>query len=279
MALIGRIRAPERYQDRPRGFFYSRDPTEEAPMSRRQFTTARRGSMPDHLAPAAATVRGLLECDETYFLESRPEEPHLVAWRGSRQSRDAGVETLLDAAGGHPLLPDRGRGEAGPVRLSDVAGRTNSAAMHTSQQLFGRYQLALLLPSGNDGARRAWLLVRRDRDFGDDDVALASTVLPLLAAVDRLNGRPALVETPDPGGSADTAALWSRLSPREREVVDLLVAGLTAHRMGSILGISPRTVGKHLQNAYDKLGQHDRLVIALEHEKLTETGALEALGA
>lgn len=73
--------------------------------------------------------------------------------------------------------------------------------------------------------------------------------------------------TPSRTGPSATDNPFARLSPRERQVIDLLVAGCTAHRIGSVLGISPRTVSKHLQNAYDKLGHHDRLVIAVEHRR------------
>lgn len=118
--------------------------------------------------------------------------------------------------------------------------------VHEGSSPLGRYQLALTpTPSG-----LTWLLVRADRDFGADDLRRAKGLCPLLVAVDRLV--PPL----------DRA---STLSRREREVIDLLVTGCTARRMASILGISPRTVGKHLQNAYGKLGHHDRLLIAVQH--------------
>ena len=48
------------------------------------------------------------------------------------------------------------------------------------------------------------------------------------------------------------------LTPREREVLRWLAAGKTDRDIGAILGISPRTVHKHLQHIYEKLGVETR---------------------
>jgi DNA-binding CsgD family transcriptional regulator len=56
-------------------------------------------------------------------------------------------------------------------------------------------------------------------------------------------------------------AAWGvgpRLTPREREVLDRLAGGKTDRDIGQILGISPRTVHKHLQRIYEKLGVETR---------------------
>lgn len=53
------------------------------------------------------------------------------------------------------------------------------------------------------------------------------------------------------------------LTEREHQVLRALAHGATAHAIGHQLGISERTVGKHLENIYAKLGVHDRLDAAL----------------
>lgn len=50
------------------------------------------------------------------------------------------------------------------------------------------------------------------------------------------------------------------LTKREVEVLTLLSQGLKVRSMASRLGVSPRTVNKHLANVYQKLGAHDRMV-------------------
>jgi DNA-binding CsgD family transcriptional regulator len=55
------------------------------------------------------------------------------------------------------------------------------------------------------------------------------------------------------------------LSPREREILELVADGLTNAQVARTLWISPGTVRKHLENAYEKLDVH------------TRTGAVAAL--
>jgi DNA-binding NarL/FixJ family response regulator len=49
------------------------------------------------------------------------------------------------------------------------------------------------------------------------------------------------------------------LSPREREVLDLLAQGLTGEDVAARLGLSPETVRTHVRNAMDKLEAHTRV--------------------
>ncbi len=48
------------------------------------------------------------------------------------------------------------------------------------------------------------------------------------------------------------------LTPREREILALVASGRTNGELARILWISPHTVRKHLENAFDKLGVHTR---------------------
>lgn len=57
-----------------------------------------------------------------------------------------------------------------------------------------------------------------------------------------------------PGPAAPTEALTAR----EQEVMRWLAGGKTDRDIGDILGISPRTVHKHLQRIYEKLGVETR---------------------
>ena len=49
------------------------------------------------------------------------------------------------------------------------------------------------------------------------------------------------------------------LTPRESEVMLKLTSGRTARAIARELGVSERTVRKHLEHVYEKLGVHDRL--------------------
>jgi DNA-binding NarL/FixJ family response regulator len=66
--------------------------------------------------------------------------------------------------------------------------------------------------------------------------------------------------------------LLAQLTPRERELLQLLAEGLDDAAMAERLGISPKTVGNHMVHVLDKLGVHSRLqalVLAVHHGLVT----------
>ncbi|CAN5550932.1 helix-turn-helix transcriptional regulator [soil metagenome] len=70
------------------------------------------------------------------------------------------------------------------------------------------------------------------------------------------------------GGGDDSSGDPFGLSKREREVLQVASEGLTDAEIGERLGISPRTVGRHLQSLYTKLGVNSRTAAvsrAFEH--------------
>lgn len=52
------------------------------------------------------------------------------------------------------------------------------------------------------------------------------------------------------------------LTPREREILELVAAGLTNAQIAERLWLSPGTVRRHLENVYEKLGVHTRTAAA-----------------
>jgi two-component system response regulator FixJ len=56
--------------------------------------------------------------------------------------------------------------------------------------------------------------------------------------------------------SAEAASRLATLTPREREVFDLLVAGLPNKAIANTLGASPRTIEVHRARVYEKLKAH-----------------------
>ena len=100
---------------------------------------------------------------------------------------------------------------------------------------------------------RAYVLARCGDDFSDEDLRVAMALQPLLALLDRQISAYGVLPSP-----AETD-----LAGRELAVVQLLADGLTAASIGVRLGISSRTVHRHLQGAYRKLGTHDRVSAVL----------------
>lgn len=53
-----------------------------------------------------------------------------------------------------------------------------------------------------------------------------------------------------------------RMTPREKEVIELILEGLSNKRIASRLEIAPQTVKSHVRNIMEKLALHTRLQIA-----------------
>jgi DNA-binding CsgD family transcriptional regulator len=136
---------------------------------------------------------------------------------------------------------------------------------------------------------------RRRVDFSDDDMEVLDAIreplisaLAFRSALDRAtrrlqrlrvvdnpehddgHGEVAAVDAAESGSVADrlasihllpdpcATATAAPLTQREREVLALVAAGWTNLRVGRLLGITERTVRKHLGNVYDKLAVSGR---------------------
>jgi two-component system, NarL family, nitrate/nitrite response regulator NarL len=64
------------------------------------------------------------------------------------------------------------------------------------------------------------------------------------------------------GGERDALLLAEQLTPRERDVLRLLVQGARGDSLAGNLGISPNTVRTHVQSILTKLQVHSRLEAA-----------------
>ena len=64
------------------------------------------------------------------------------------------------------------------------------------------------------------------------------------------------------GGASSSRLADAALTPRETEVLSWLAKGKTNRDIGEILGTSPRTVNKHLEHIFEKLGVETRAAAA-----------------
>ncbi|GGU33237.1 helix-turn-helix transcriptional regulator [Streptomyces lavendofoliae] len=151
--------------------------------------------------------------------------------------------------------------------VGDHAWRNSETASALRESYGTRHMLGLPLPD-RDGAVRGFIVHRAGPDFDAQDLLYAARVQPLLSAAAaqcRLlaRRRPAGVPAPPPG-APDAAGL----TPRETAVLLTLAEGLPATAMARRLGVSVRTVHKHLQNLYRKLHTADRLGTVLRAQEL-----------
>jgi len=163
---------------------------------------------------------------------------------------DAASTASTRCAGSHPLAVRTREAPGVPLRASDVASPRELAAGALGTEVFGdlgvRNRAALVVR--RDGREACVALDRAERDFTDRDLALLRLVRPHLA--DAL-WRAAYGAPPRP------------LTAREQAVVARVARGATDAAIAHELGISRRTVGKHLENAFAALGVHDRTSAAL----------------
>jgi FixJ family two-component response regulator len=66
---------------------------------------------------------------------------------------------------------------------------------------------------------------------------------------------------------------YTQLSPREREVLGLIVGGLTNKEIGRALALSPRTVESHRAHLFGKLGAPTLAQLILRYAQLVEDDA------
>jgi DNA-binding CsgD family transcriptional regulator len=198
------------------------------------------------------------------------------------------ASTLADLKDDHPMIlsyladPDDDRK---PRRLADLISRQALLRTRTYAELLKplgiEQQLTVLTARSFPAAGRCWTFARQTRPWSDRELALATTLQPVLVTLDSYAEPYARAGSPgacvEPPSHVDGAVLprqrrpVERLTARELEVLRLVARGFTAVACGHVLRISPATVRKHLEHAYDKLGVHDRLLAV---ERARQLGVL-----
>lgn len=158
----------------------------------------------------------------------------------------------------HPLVREHGRNPVATTkRINDLVPATEFRRTPLFNEYYRpiRIDHAMAVPIHVDRELLvSFVLNRSKRDFSDRDRACLELIRPHLGNLYRL--RRAM-------DTASTAPLHTTqpnlsLSPREHEVLHWVASGKTDRDIGEILGISPRTVHKHLQRIYEKLGVETR---------------------
>ena len=120
----------------------------------------------------------------------------------------------------------------------------------------------------------AYVLARPGTDFSDEDLAVAGQIQRVVIGLDRQIGLyRRLSGGPAPGVDAG-------LTPRELTVLSLLAEGLPTQLIARRLGCSPRTIDKHLERTYRKLGVRDRVnaLRIAQHWNLSALPAAHCVG-
>ena len=159
----------------------------------------------------------------------------------------------------HPLVREHGRNpRAVTRRIDDLVPQAEfrESGLYNDYYRAIRIDHAMAMPIHVD--RRllvSFVFNRRGTGFADQERDALELIRPHLGNLYRLCAarRPAF----DPHCGWAPAQGW-QLTPREQDVLRWLSAGKTDRDIGAILAISPRTVHKHLQRIYEKLGVETR---------------------
>jgi DNA-binding CsgD family transcriptional regulator len=186
------------------------------------------------------------------------------------------VRLTIEAPTRHPLLRYYlVTGDLTPQQVADVpsgmAGPRARAQWAELSRCHGiEHQLAIPLPPGTEGLR--WFVLGRPDAFGADGMHLARRVQKLIAGLDRqaaaLRQWQRRAPHPEAAAVATAVATDIRLTPRELSVLVLVADGLTAAAVAHLLSLAERTVYKHLERAYAKLGVSDRVSAVLRAQRL-----------
>lgn len=178
-------------------------------------------------------------------------------------------EKLYWSVGPCPISDHRARtGDLSATTMSDVIGRRRYHELPIFREYFRPCGVDHVIDLGLPAARRrhrSFILFRQTAagDFSDRDRAVLEMLRPHLSRLEAqaaLRRRLAEGRCTQDGGRASSA--YDELTPREREVVELVAEGNTNAQVAEQLWIAPSTVKKHLEHVYDKLGVGGRTAAA-----------------
>ncbi|MGZ5035013.1 MAG: helix-turn-helix transcriptional regulator [Usitatibacter sp.] len=163
----------------------------------------------------------------------------------------------------HPLVRyHSSHADGGAQRISDCADWPQFRRQELYSDYYRRIGIdhVVAVPVvASSGLVMSYVLNRRGRDFDDRECALLDAMRPALANLYRFSSwAGASPETEAPAGP--------RLTPREEEVLRWVAAGKSDKQVAITLGTSLRTVHKHLENAYAKLGVTNRTAAVMRLE-------------
>ena len=160
-------------------------------------------------------------------------------------------------------------GDGRAYRFSDLIGRRELRRLALYREVYAplgvEHQIAFTLPSGR-GRLLAVALSRGTRNYTNAERDLLNRARPMLIqafrnaiehdrlalALARLRGNRVIVE----------ALANCGLTAREAQIVDAIAHGGSSREIAAQLALSPRTVGKHLEHCFRKLGVSSQSALA-----------------
>ncbi len=166
----------------------------------------------------------------------------------------------------HPLVCFHAANhQAGAMRLGDFYCTTALETLPLYQDYYRplRLRAVMAVPLHVDERMLVSVVLNRHgRDFSERDRQMADLLRPGLAAQLKESYAPSQTGWMAPEG-AEPLASCASLTAREKEILQWVGAGKSNAEIAWIMAISPRTVQKHLEHIFDKLGVQNRLAALL----------------
>ena len=202
-----------------------------------------------------AALQSLVPCDSVIYSElDRVAQRSLYGVMFPAVKEDEGSDDGLDYWGIRHLHPvcnhQETTGDWRACRLSDFVTVRQLRSSRVYDEWFRPLGVERYLAVGLEAPlthTKCFLFERGPgKDFDDSDALILNVLRPYLAMRYAVAAK----------RCAPTAS--SELTPREREIVELVGEGLTNAEVAERLWISPGTVRRHLENVYGKLGVRTR---------------------
>jgi DNA-binding CsgD family transcriptional regulator len=205
---------------------------------------------------------------ETIVSIIRPEQPESTYEFWARYAQE------------NPILRHYQRtGDGGALRFSDVINSEELQSLPLYKELYApmgvEHQMAFTLPGGPDRIL-AIALSRGGSDYSDAERDFANRARPFLiqAYLNAIAFESARTQRGEDRAERVVEGLRTAgLTRREAEVVRMVALGGSNQHIALALGISYRTVGKHLEHGFRKLGVGDRSTAAGRAWELAGLGA------
>lgn len=176
-----------------------------------------------------------------------PLAEEFLAWqRGEFVGRHPLITWHLTVGDPRPCTNDR-------VPRGIVSHRERQPLIEMIRTIGCEHQLAINFRLSRN-VYHSYVLARAGTDFTDEDLAVAGQIQRMTIGLDRQVGLFRRLTGSDPDQGVDAG-----LTPRELTVLALLAEGLPIPLIARRLGCSPRTIDKHLERTYRKLGVRDRI--------------------
>jgi DNA-binding CsgD family transcriptional regulator len=218
------------------------------------------GELSEFRTGVVELARELVPCESASYNELKPGVGAVVVADPDDRLTEDTVERFSRLAGENPLVAHYARtGDGQPLRFSDFVSRRRLHALALYDELYRHldveHQIAFVLPSP-PGEIVGIALNRHRHDFTREEAAMLELLRrPLRACYRRLVEREQLIDVLSASRNDEltTQALAMGLSERQAEIMHAVVGGASNAQVGVSLGISRRTVEKHLQNIYAQL--------------------------